>query len=226
MVLHPNRRCIAKNCNEFALFGSVPNIRLHCEKHKHDNERNLIEKECSNCHLENIIGENGLCDYCSPTTKLQIPVKRKELHIRDVLVTNGFCNFLHDIIPFEPGCGKWRPDFIFQLLAWSVIIEVDEHQHKYHTTDLCERIRMINVSQALGHPVFWIRYNPDTFNDENGLRSQITDRHRQHILLEWLKFALENKPIQFAEVLYLFYDGCKERPDRASIQVLTAWDIV
>ena len=68
---------------------------------------------------------------------------------------------------------------------------------------------MVNISQTYGgKPVFWIRYNPDSFKLPDGTPSTITDSQREAHLLEWVTFAHQYIPKEYVEVIYLFYDGC------------------
>jgi hypothetical protein len=67
---------------------------------------------------------------------------------------------------------------------------------------------MFNVTQAIGMPVTWIRFNPDGYKTISGHigKAPITERHR--VLLKWVKAALEKSPAEtgnFAQVVYLYY---------------------
>ena len=61
MIYEPRKKCKEKNCKEIALYGL--NTQIHCEKHKENNEYNLIEKECSSCKLLMILNEKNLCGF-------------------------------------------------------------------------------------------------------------------------------------------------------------------
>ena len=66
----------------------------------------------------------------------------------------------------DGGCSKKRPDIFLELLTHSIIIEIDENQHK--TYDNCELKRINLLFEDLGdrHIVF-IRFNPDDYLDKN-----------------------------------------------------------
>jgi hypothetical protein len=51
-----------------------------------------------------------------------------------------------------------------------IIVEIDENQHNdYDTT--CENRRLMEISQDVGHrPVVFIRFNPDDYIDETGVK--------------------------------------------------------
>ena len=62
---------------------------------------------------------------------------------------------------------KRRPDFMFDLGGWVVIVEVDEHQHKTNAPE-CEQRRMTEIFATVGRPVVFIRFNPDDYVDADG----------------------------------------------------------
>lgn len=91
-------------------------------------------------------------------------------------------------------CGKERPDFVIHCGSHVILLEVDEGQHKHYEC-LCKQVRMINITQAFGGlPCFWIRYNPDAFKNDKGMKSKITGRKREVHLLKWIKLAQTRIP--------------------------------
>ena len=64
-------------------------------------------------------------------------------------------------------CGNERPDFLFEspLKTHFVILEIDEDQH-YGRPEECECTRMVNISQSLGLPTLFLRYNPDSYKTD------------------------------------------------------------
>jgi hypothetical protein len=86
-------------------------------------------------------------------------------------------------------CGKYRPDFVYQLPASVVIMEFDEREHKDRVLK-CELARMAEISLGYGGmPVHWIRYNPDTFRVA-GYLAEPTKATREVLLLSQLGQAL------------------------------------
>ena len=63
-------------------------------------------------------------------------------------------------------CLKNRPDVLIHLNKHSIIIEIDEEQHKLYKTN-CEEARINNIQEALDRPIIIIRFNPDGYI-ENG----------------------------------------------------------
>ena len=105
-------------------------------------------------------------------------------------------------------CGRERPDFLWDLGGWYVILEVDENQHGDRVGD-CETVRMKNIGQSLGGPPVWfIRYNPDPYH-VNGEKQDPTQNSRHDKLVRVLKHVMQNPPPEtdFITTMHLFYDG-------------------
>ena len=210
MVRFPMKQC--KKCKSLAIWGL--HDRIHCEAHKEEGEWNLVERPCVSCGLLEVLNVAGLCSNCEPE-KWKTYIKRKETHIRNLLIANELHFDSHDKIA-NASCGKERPDFLFQTVDHIVILEVDEDQHKTYQC-ACEQTRMINLTQAFGGiSVFWIRYNPDSFKG----KAKVTQKQRETHLLEWIRWALKREPKSLCEVLYLFYDGCGEKASEEDIQTI------
>jgi hypothetical protein len=137
--------------------------------------------------------------------------KEKENKIRDVLICAQMPIILADrIIP--EGCSKYRPDFVIQKDNKILIVEVDEHQHRDRAAE-CEHNRMVNIIHDIGGPVTFIRYNPDDYYDDRGVRRPAKDLGRQRKLLEVIKFVLEaERWFDGLIVCKLFYDGFDGNP--------------
>ncbi len=234
MVEYPRRKCA--QCKQFALYGPNQTHRLRCEDHKLETDFNLVEKNCRQCNLLQILNQDGLCQFCEPNAVKRY-TKRAEDRVDRLLKAHNLRYVSHDK-PVEMKCGKDRPDFLFEcvttvdpLLNTSstdiptvsmhyVVLEVDEDQHKSYACD-CEQTRMINITQSCGGlRTFWIRYNPDSFTLPNGTKSTITDHTREQHLIEWIKYAMKRPPKALAEVVHLFYDGYNEKSGEADIKAL------
>jgi hypothetical protein len=220
MVLYPRKKC--KCCKNLAIFG-IDNQRFHCEEHKTDEEYNLVERVCESCGLMEVLDKNNICRSCDPTNFKKY-IKRKEYRIKDLLDANQL-KYIHDKIANGTKCGKERPDFVFEFINRIVILEVDENQHKSYPKE-CEEIRMFNITQSFGGiPVFWIRYNPDDFKVKNAKRkSTITQNAREQHLINWLKWSFQREMKNLGEVVYLFYDECKDKTFETDISVLIPFE--
>jgi hypothetical protein len=103
-------------------------------------------------------------------------------------------------------CGNERPDFVWEAGTHRVIVEVDEDQHRTYPPE-CDRTRMINVTQAMGLPCIWIRYNPDTYHCHQG---PLPDHMRLRHLIETTRLALKQIPQSTTDTLRvkkLFFDN-------------------
>lgn len=205
MIKYPNKTCRTKACNEKAVFGYIGTFPLYCELHQ-DKEKhvNLLEQKCQQCNLLNILDENNLCLYCSPVKKSEYLTKQRK--VKDFLDLSKYKIFSYDK-KILGGCGNERPDFIFECVGYFLILEVDEYQHSHYNAD-CEKVRMINISQSLGMPTIFIRYNPDKFQMNNKICDLASsDRFKilKNVLDEYINLNIDM--IQFfCSVLYLFYN--------------------
>ena len=205
MMKYPNKMCSAKACREKASYGYIGTFPIYCELH-HDKEKhyNLIEQKCSKCNLLYILDENNLCLYCSPLKKSEHLTKQRV--IKDFLDLHQFKINSYDQ-KIKGGCGKERPDFSFECAGYFLILEVDEYQHSHYNVE-CENTRMINISQSLGMPVIFLRYNPDRFTINNkviDIPKKIRLQELKKMLDQYLYLDL-NLLKYFCSVVYLFYN--------------------
>jgi hypothetical protein len=174
---------------------------------------------CAHCRLVCVRRKFELCYTCSMWMQGN-PVYRKELKIKRLLhlaASNGIIP-LYDQhnrrLSMELDVdiyGKARPDFLWRMASFVVILEVDEMQHKAYDA-ACERKRELDlVNSAKGTPVYLIRYNPDSFSTASK-RSTTPFVGREQRLLDLLEYVLINTPKQdlFGENIfvksYLCYD--------------------
>lgn len=168
------------------------------------NAINLALKECLVCCLKNILNNDGLCKTCDPNIIEKVS-HAKEKTIKEVLDYNKIKYESHDEIIDKGICGKERPDFIIDANTHIICLEVDENQHKNYACE-CEQTRMVNISQALGMPTIFIRYNPDKYKSIN----QLSTLKRHETLLNWINHIMKQKLDTYCKALYLFYDEYQE----------------
>ncbi len=206
MIKYPKRKCQIEKCNNYAIWGK--SVQEHCEEHKEKNEINLIEKNCINCGLSNVLNDKNKCCYCDPTNIKKVRLA-KQSKVKLFLDQNEFEYISCDKIIDGGACGKERPDFLFDCGDHFVILEIDENQHKNNNCE-CEQIRMINISQSLGLKTVFIRYNPDPFIvDNEKFNTTIGKRHK--ILEKWLRYLIDTTPKEFLSVIYLYFDDWSEK---------------
>jgi hypothetical protein len=115
--------------------------------------------------------------YCSPCYYHLHPelesarnylTKQKHLYrvIRDSIgPTTTNAELIYDK-QIDNGCSKRRPDFLWDCLTHSVVVENDEGQH---AQTQCEDKRLMQIFEDLGNrPLVMIRFNPDNYRDDDG----------------------------------------------------------
>ena len=207
MVPYPTKQCQEQDCHNLAIYGTQK--ANWCFQHKDSDDHNLYEKKCSMCDLEFILNKDSLCSYCDPEVIAR--KEKKELRIKKLLDDKGLKYLSHDkIIP--NGCNRRRPDFLFDCGSYYLCLEIDEFQHRAEQYS-CECVRIFDIVNSLGMPVFFLRYNPDNFKKPSGRLARVSESKRYEILLKALENCL-NIPLksdeEFIRIRYLFYDGWLE----------------
>jgi very-short-patch-repair endonuclease len=199
-----NPKCT--DCKEMPIYtDKKDNYPLRCEKHFINGDVNIIESECSSCHLSYYISEGNMCNDCN-THRIRKYEHKKEIEIKQMLDENNIKYDSHDKI-VKDSCLKYRPDFVIDCLTHFIIIEVDENQHKSYQHE-CEQARMINLSQGFGGaPVIFIRYNPDSYKNHLKKYSRVGKKTRFNRLLHCIKSYMIYKPNALLSIIYLYYDG-------------------
>ncbi len=112
-------------------------------------------------------------------------------------------------------CGRYRPDFAYELPASVVLCEFDEEQHSSYPLR-CELARMAEVMLGYGGcPVHWIRYNPDGFK-VFGVEQEVSQARREAELQHWLRRALcgtDCHPITVTYICYSVGGGRRSLPN-------------
>lgn len=216
MLRQPTRRCQYIGCNEYACYGYGSTYPLYCELHKNPDHINLVEQQCYKCNLYYILNLEGLCMMCESIGKKNI---MKKQHIMKMWLLNNEYKFIINDKPVDNGvCIRNRPDFVFESKNGGIMIvlEVDENMHKGGSyTPECEIIRMINLSQALGQPTIFIRFNPDSYNKNSQRIINDDPKYRHSILKKWLDYCIVMPidniyDIGFCSMIKLFYNEFEE----------------
>ena len=206
MIFKPTTRC--KDCKELAIYGIKQKL-IHCEAHKQPNEINLSERECVSCHLMYILDADNKCENCNPVSFAKA-VLAKQTALMAYLDAHGHQGTTVDDSMIDSGvCGKERPDRIIDLHDKIIVIECDENQHKDRQC-LCEQTRMVNIGQSFGGvPVYFIRWNPDTFKTHKHRSEGLNKRY--DILSDFLNSIKDGRhqlpKNGLVSVIYMFYDG-------------------
>lgn len=240
MIYHPKTLCIENKCAQIAIYG-IDKKQQHCEEHKKKGEINLIEHICNSCKLPNILNSKKLCYSCDPINGVKLRLG-KQLQVKNYLDQNKLKYIESDKVINGGVCVKHRPDFTFDCTTHYIVLEIDEEQHKnttnncnckfnkciiennnfdkdkyinYNHSCKCDFTRMIDISQALGMPTIFIRYNPDKFKLKDK-DEDITFATRMKELGTYLKHYMkldinEINKIGFLSIMYLYFDGYKKQ---------------
>jgi hypothetical protein len=123
----------------------------------------------------------------------------------------------------QDGCSKRRPDLLLDMGTHIIIVEIDENKHIYYDCS-CENKRLMEISQDLNHrPVIFIRFNPDEYINEKGIKikscwklnklgvisivktKKIEWDERIKILKELIQYWIDNQTTKTIEIIELFY---------------------
>ena len=172
-----SKKCI--NCNnKLALYNlHTEKLRLYCGDCKTSEMVDFTGKICkTNLCFTRINNKfKGYCLRCFihifPESKIIRDYGTREAKVTE-FIKQEFSEL--DIIynkQIEGGCSDHRPDIFIDCLTHSVIIEVDEHQHKrgnsYSTR--CEIRRLNELFTSLAdRPIVFIRFNPDSYTNKSG----------------------------------------------------------
>jgi len=147
-------------------------------------EKNAVY--CGDCKKEDMIDirspkcQTNLCEqqsqkdnYCMRCYYFINPSKRpKRLKLKEEEVIKYIKNNFKDIdmitdkcLIGDGLCLRTRPDILIHLNKHSIIIEIDENQHKFYNP-ICDEARINNIQEALNRPIIIIRFNPDDYTDK------------------------------------------------------------
>lgn len=224
----PNILCSQRNpkCINSAIYGNN-NKRERCEIHKLPSDENLVERECAKCCIQFPLNNNNLCEYCQQhITKVEFEKlnpglrvrNKKEKRVADVLDANGLIYDAHDKMMDRGECLKYRPDFVFYCRGYVIIVECDENQHSGSGyPEYCEKIRMINITEALRVPTIFVRYNPDNYK-VNGIPSKISRTQKETELVRNVKRFISDTyhpPVAcMTHAKYLFYNDYQDNMEQ------------
>lgn len=204
-------------------------------------------KECSSRRLcilcKSTFATGPLKPHCAPCfyhLNPDVPqAKRfltKQKYLRKHLIDEVRHPFISDV-SVNGGCSRRKPDFAFECLTHSVILENDEYQHRYTG---CEEKRVMELFQDLGNrPMIMLRFNPDGYRDIRNIRvSGCFERNKRGTLdineQEWtrrwivlkdrLLYSIQNIPSKEVTIEYLFYnentqDESKEEEEKEDTEM-------
>lgn len=210
MIQRPDGKCTIQLCTEKAFYGPSF-IPLHCIHHKTEEDNNLVEQECSSCHLITIVDHNNHCESCDPVTFKKARLI-KQTALFNYLDYRGDLPLAQttDTVVDKAVCGLERPDRVYDFTDKIIILECDEDQHDTRPC-ACEQSRMVNIGQMFGGvPVYFIRWNPDKYITKNSsIHCDILSV--RHKLVGDFIYNIMNKnvklPVALVSAIYLYYDN-------------------
>jgi len=179
------------------------------------------------CETRGITKYNGYCLPCvlhfHPEIEASRNFKTKEKDVVEKVI-GKFPDFgwISDK-KIEGGCSKRRPDLLLELGSHIVIVEVDENKHNTYDCS-CENKRLMEISQDIAHrPISFIRFNPDSYVDENGKKISSCWKlngygvisvpktktkeweNRLNVLFQQIDYWVNNVPDKTIQTIELFY---------------------
>jgi hypothetical protein len=180
-----SKRCIEPNCTSVSTFG-YPNddCGSYCKKHKLDGMEYINKTKCltEGCTISvpsiKYNHYKGYCFRCFTFIFPEVVTKRncktKEYHIQNLIASTDFGIPKESIIfdrVIDRLCGsRRRPDIFIDLQLFTLIIEIDENQHKSYNTS-CENAKVVSEYIDTGmRPIVILRFNPDSYIAADGDR--------------------------------------------------------
>lgn len=168
MISVKGPHCAEPECLTHPVF-NMPSSKKgkFCRRHKKDG---MIDVENPRC-------KTPMCDihtpkeYCARCTAYMFPdkpscFKTREMKLKEYLTAQyPDKTIVHDK---RVECHLYRPDFVFDMGSHTIVIELDENQHKKYDTS-CDNKRLMSIFHGLGsRPMVMIRFNPDKYDSTPG----------------------------------------------------------
>jgi hypothetical protein len=155
-----------------------------CKSHKEPLMIDVKHNSCKTpmCNTRITDKYQGYCMRCYiyqfPEAEITKNYRIKEKHVSDYIAKSFPEIFMTFNKQINGGCSKRRPDIFIGLLTHSIIIEIDEEQHKKYD-DLCEKVRINELYTDLGdRPLILIRFNPDAYIKDGKKMPSSFETHR------------------------------------------------
>ena len=161
---------------------------------------------------------SGCFYYYYPNDEIPRRFKCKQHYFNEKLIEEFGVNFFQYDKKIKCGCSGRMPDWFIDCYKYSIIIELDEDQHKYES---CDEKRMMELFTDLGNrPLVLIRINPDKYKGRTKKRKGCFDfdeknilicnekrfNKRFNILVEMIKYFIDNEPEKEFTMEKLFFD--------------------
>ena len=174
MINVSSKKCIFKNCIKSPSY-NYKNIKSpkYCIDHKLENMIYQVNKQLcisKNCNKIVTSKYNGYCPPCY--TKLNpnklLKTRTKEYNVINNIISkfNIYDWKINEKI--QLGSSNRRPDLLLKLKNYTLIIEINEYQHKRYISKKDENERILEISNDLNNkPLIIINFNPDNYRYNN-----------------------------------------------------------
>jgi len=228
------RKCNPKNFCEHEIRKRgchICNPKILCEHGSRKGNCHICSPQnfCIHCkmirgrkrYVESLDKKVRCCISCFyhyyPNDEIPRRYKLKQHYFNEKLIEEFGDIFQYDKV-IKCGCSKRRPDWFIDCFKYSIIIELDEDQHKYES---CDEKRMMELFQDLGNrPLVLIRINPDKYKGKTKKRKGCFDfdeknilicnekkfNKRFNILVKMIKYYIDNEPEKEITMEKLFFD--------------------
>jgi hypothetical protein len=173
MIDIKNSKCLFENCIKQPYFNFEGETNgIYCGDHKKPNMIDVITKKCITVLCDKCQVIDQYCCRCFyylfPNDNRCKYIKLKENEVKKFIQENfkDLLFIFDEPIKGDGMCINKRPDILLNLNHHSIIIEIDENQHKYYNIE-CDNSRPFIIQEALNRPTIFIRFNPDDYVDEN-----------------------------------------------------------
>ena len=207
----PGNVCKHENWKQMCIKCGGSKLCIHC-KHISGTLRYVesLDKKIKCCA--------GCFYYYYPNDEIPRRYKLKQHYFNEKLIEEFGVNFFQYDKKIKCGCSGRRPDWFIDCYKYSIIIELDEDQHKYES---CDEKRMMELFQDLGNrPLVLIRINPDKYKGRTKKRKGCFDfdeknilicnekkfNKRFNILVKMIKYYIDNEPEKEITMEKLFFD--------------------
>ena len=229
MINVKDKRCIECNKKHPVFNYPTESKCLYCGDCK---KPNMIDVKNPRCITESCEQFSMKDNYCMRCFYFHNPTKKpKRFKVKEEEVINYLKQEFKDIkmitdkaLIGDGLCLRNRPDILINLNKHSIIIEIDEEQHKYYNL-ICDEARINNIQEALNRPIIIIRFNPDAYiengkkvkscfniDKKTGMRTIPKNQeqnwnNRLSKLKDTLAFSLEDYKDDPIRIIKLFYDN-------------------
>lgn len=231
MINVASTKCQFEGCLTFPVF-NFPDVvgGIFCATHKDDGMIDVANTLCKT-HMCTTHAYNekykGYCLNCFihlfPNEPAYKNFKTKEQNVVS-FVKEEFANlnWVEDKV-IQNGISLKRPDIFLDCEEYSIIVEIDENQHRGYQ-EICENKRVMELSQDLKFKTcVFIRFNPDGYKDKDNKHVKSCWKANKWGVLtisenkkEWdkrldklkveINYWLKMKPKKMIEIVKLFYD--------------------